>query len=69
MKTIGEVLKEQREFLGMSAAQVADYAMVGVQTVYDIENGRTNNPSFAVVVHICDALEMTTDDLVDWMED
>jgi transcriptional regulator with XRE-family HTH domain len=65
-KTIGQVLREQREFMGFGQTELAELAQVAPNTLGRIERGETEDPSYHTVVALCRQLDMTTEDLEDW---
>lgn len=65
-KTIGAVIREQREFLGLGQTELAELARVAPNTLGRIERGETEDPSYNTVVALCAQLDMTTEDLEDW---
>ena len=50
-------LKEARELVGLSRDALAEAAGTTPTTIYDIENGRNQNPSHETVVRIVRALQ------------
>lgn len=52
-----DVMKSQRNLLGISQADLAEMAQVSIATVKDIERGK-GNPSLATVNKILDILGM-----------
>lgn len=65
-RTVGEIIREQREFMGMTREQLAEKAGVSAATLRTIET-RPVDPGFTTVVALLLPLEMTCDDLIDWM--
>lgn len=66
MKSVGEVIREQREFMNFSQKELALRARVAPNTLGNIERGDTTDPSYHTVLRLCLALDMTTEDLEEW---
>lgn len=65
-RTIGEVIVEQRTFLGMSRTDLAEMAQVSASTLGNIERGESTDPSYETVLSLLRQLDMTVEDLEEW---
>ena len=56
MQTIGDQIRTIREALGMTQTQLADRSGLTQSMIAEIEGGRRNNPSFATINKLAEAL-------------
>lgn len=63
-KSIGIVIRNRRELLGLTREQVAEKAYMNHQTVYKIENGYTL-PRLGSFIHLCYVLGLKIEDFVE----
>lgn len=66
MKTVGEVIREQREFMGLGQRELAELAQVHPNTLSSIELGNSLDPRLSIVLALCQQLDMTVEDLEEW---
>jgi DNA-binding XRE family transcriptional regulator len=59
------VLRQTRRERGLTRAELADSAEVSPQTLAKIEQGKSTDPGFTVVVAVAASLGLRLDDLVD----
>ncbi len=59
------VLRQRRSERGLTRAELADSAQVSPQTLAKIEQGKSTDPGFTVVVAVAASLDLGLDDLVD----
>jgi transcriptional regulator with XRE-family HTH domain len=59
------VLREARRERGLTRAELAFRAHVSAQTLAKIEQGKSTDPGFTVVVAVAASLELALDDLVE----
>lgn len=62
--TFGGALRLYREALGLSLQGVADRAHLSKAHVWDLENGKSGNPTLEAVAALADALEVDPEILV-----
>ena len=68
LQSLGAVVGEQREFVGMSRAELARKSHTHANTILNVEKG-THAPSIALVWEIAHALDMYPTDLVRLVEE
>jgi DNA-binding XRE family transcriptional regulator len=54
-KSLGDVIKERREELGLTLSQVSKMSGVGKTTIHDLENGKSNS-KFSTLAKVVQAL-------------
>ncbi len=59
---IGLKIKDRRKELGMTQPELAEKAGISQGSISRVESGKLN-PTFMVMIRICSALHMTTDEL------
>ena len=64
MTKLGTIILQRRTKLGMSLQNVAGEAGVAKSAVWDIESGRSRNPTIKTLLGIATALRMSTIKLV-----
>ena len=55
VQPIGQVIKNRRKELGITQPHLAEIAMISTNTLYKLENGKSN-PSLDVIVKLADVL-------------
>ena len=55
----GYKLKKERKEWGMSKHRLAHLSFTDVETIEEIENGSFLNPSFELILNICEALDLS----------
>lgn len=58
---IGQIIKEQKEFLGLTVAELSERSGVSVGVISDLINNRGRVPSFINFVKLAVALELPED--------
>ena len=58
---IGQIIKEQKEFLGLTVAELSEKSGVSVGVISDLINNRGRVPSFINFVKLAVALELPAD--------
>jgi len=61
---LSEALKTVRENQNLTQKELAKMSGVSYSTITKLETGVITNPSFFLIVKICQALEITTDNLL-----
>lgn len=61
---LSEALKTVRENQNLTQKELSKMSGVSYSTLTKLETGVTKNPSFFLVVKICQALEISTDNLL-----
>lgn len=61
---LSEALKSTRESQNLTQKELSKMSGVSYSTITKLETGVITNPSFFLVVKICQALEITTDNLL-----
>lgn len=59
-REIGSVLKDRRRELGVTQRQVAEYADLALNTVYQVERGQAN-PTLETLLTLADTLGLELD--------
>lgn len=57
LSTLGKVIKERRQGLKITQSQVAELAGISVNTLYQLERGRSN-PTIEILAKVADVLGM-----------
>lgn len=63
LREIGRYVREERERVGLTQAQVAEAAAMSSRAIRDLEAGRSN-PSLSTMVAVADVLKLSLDELV-----
>ena len=61
---LSEALKSTREGQNLTQKELSKMSGVSYSTITKLETGVITKPSFFLIVKICQALEITTDDLL-----
>lgn len=69
MRTLGERIRERREELGMTQAQLAERIGVKEATISRYESGDITNPPQERIAKMLDALKIDANYLMDWESD
>ncbi len=64
IRHMSDYMKKRRLNMGFSLKDLADKANVSKTHIYDLECGNSKNPSFLLVLAICDALECGMQDIM-----
>ncbi len=64
--TVGDRIKRQREFLGMSQVDLAEKVKISKQTLYKYENNVITNIPSNKIMDIANALEVSPGYLMGW---
>ena len=66
--SIGEIIKQRRKELGLSAEDIAKKAGVSPATIYRYESGDIRNPRSSILQPIAEVLNLDLYDLVGWSQ-
>ena len=66
--SIGEIIKQRRKELGLSAEDIAKKAGVSPATIYRYESGDIRNPRSSILRPIAEVLNLDLYDLVGWSQ-
>lgn len=66
--TIGEIIKQRREELGLTLEQIGDYIGVGKATVQRYESGEIKNLKQETIEKLSEILKVTPSYLMGWQE-
>ena len=61
---LANIIKQRRSELGLSLQQVGDRAGISKTQVWELEDGRSKNPTLETIVSIAAALQVSAPELV-----
>lgn len=60
---LGTYIINRRKELGLSQAKLAKLSGHPLSTIHGIENGDNQNPRFEIIIDLCEALDVSLNDL------
>ena len=60
---IGSFITKRRKELGLSLAKLAKKSGHPVSSIHGIENGDNQNPRFEIIIDLCQALDVSLDEM------
>lgn len=64
---LGSKIKELRQSKGLSCSELARRSGHSVSSIHGIETGANKNPRFKIICDVCKVLEISTDDLKNYI--
>lgn len=64
LANIGPSIQRRRKETGRSLQEVADAANTSKSHIWELEQGRSRNPTVLMLLNVCEALSMSLNDLL-----